>query len=71
MADKTIVKKNHKKVFKENPYDVETVFELLSIASDNNMELLYMDRLINGLRSCEDCDITSLSYAILKDLKSI
>lgn len=71
MADKTIVKKNHKKVFKENPYDVETVFESLSIASDNNMELLYMDRLINGLRSCEDCDITSLSYAILKDLKSI
>jgi hypothetical protein len=71
MTDKTIVKKNHKKVFTENPYDVETIFESLSIASDNNMELLYMDRLVNGLRGCEECDITSLSYAILKDLKSI
>lgn len=69
MNDKTIV--SRRAVFSENPYDVETIFESLSVASDNNMELIFMDRLINRLRNCPECDITNLSFEILRDLNSM
>ena len=73
MSEKTQKKNetNERQVFFENPYDIETVFESLSAASDSNMELLYMDRLIYVLRSDPECDITDVSYKILKELGSI
>lgn len=63
--------KEQRLVFLENPHDIETVFESLSIASDMDMELLYMDMLIHNLRTCEDCDLVDLSYKIIEKLKKI
>lgn len=73
MTEKTQLKSGSEKqvVFKENPYDVETILESFSVAADYDMELLYMDRLINSLRMNPDCDVTNISYLILKDLKAI
>jgi hypothetical protein len=55
----------------ENPYDLETVFESLSIASRHDKELLYVDRLIAILRLDSQCDLTEVNFKILKDLELI
>jgi hypothetical protein len=57
------------RIFLESPYDLETLFESLSIASANEKELLYMDRLIALLRLDPQADLTTLNYKILQDLK--
>jgi hypothetical protein len=57
-----------KKLFLENPYDVETVFESMQIAGEQGKELLYMDRLIATLRVDSEADLTNLNYKILHDL---
>lgn len=57
------------RIFLESPYDIETLFESLSIASANEKELLYMDRLVAFLRLDPYADLTTLNYKILKDLK--
>lgn len=57
------------RIFLESPYDIETLFESLSIASANDKELLYMDRLVAFLRLDPYADLTTLNYKILKDLK--
>lgn len=69
MQEKMKTDKPEKLVFLENPYDVEVVFESLSVASDADMELIFMDMLINRLRDTKDCDITDISFRILQDLK--
>lgn len=56
-------------VFRENPYDVETIFESLGIAADQGKELLYVDRLIAELRSNPRADLTNLNYAVLNELE--
>jgi hypothetical protein len=56
-------------IFEENPYDIETIFESLSIASVNDKELLYIDKLITAIRQTPDCDLTNINYKILEDLK--
>ncbi len=60
-----------KRVFLENPYDLETVFESLNIASDHDKELLYMDRLIAILRLDPTIDLTELNFKILSSLNII
>lgn len=60
--------KKERKVFLENPYDIETLFESLSIASDNEKELLFMDRLVATIRLDPEGDLTNINYKILKDL---
>lgn len=57
-----------KKIFLESPYDIETIFESLSIASYNDKELIYMDRLIATIRLDPLGDLTNINYKILKDL---
>lgn len=64
-------KKYKQKVYNENPYDLETFFESMSIASDNEKELLFVDRLISLLRSNPDQDLADLSFQTLRDLKLI
>lgn len=59
------------KVFCENPYDLETLFESLSISSDRNKELLFIDKFIAYLRLDPQVDITEISFKILKDLDLI
>jgi hypothetical protein len=72
MTDKSIKRKAvTKRVFCENPYDIETLFESLSIASSNDKELIYMDRLISTLRLDPLGDITTINYKILKELQLI
>jgi hypothetical protein len=56
------------RILLENPYDLETFFESLNIASNNEKELLYIDRFIAALRSNPTGDITAINYTILKDL---
>ena len=63
--------KNQRLVFLENPHDIETIFESLSIASDMDMEFIYVDMLIHNLRSDGDCDLVDLSYKIIEKLKKI
>lgn len=55
------------KVFLENPYDLETVFESLSVSTDHDKELIFMDRLIANLRQTPNADLTDLCYNILRE----
>lgn len=69
MQEKSIKKKvKATRVFSENPYDLETIFETLSIASRNDKELIYIDRLIAELRLNPEGDLTNINYRILLDL---
>jgi hypothetical protein len=69
MSDVRDPKRN--KIFAETVYDIETVFESLSIASKNDKELLFMDMLISSLRTNPSSDLTETCYSILKNLKLI
>lgn len=60
-----------KQLFLENPFDIETVFESLSMASDHNKELMFMDRLIATVRLDPEGDLTSIIYKILNDMEII
>ncbi len=72
MQEKSIKKRvKATRVFRENPYDLETIFESMSIASNNDKELIYVDRLITELRLNPDGDLTSINYRILNDLNLI
>jgi hypothetical protein len=72
MSNESIDKKPKKhKVFRENPYELETMFESLSIASYNDKELIFMDRLISELRLNPTSDLTDISYKILQELNLI
>jgi hypothetical protein len=62
------VKVTPTRILLENPYDLETFFESLNIASNHEKELLYIDRFIAALRSNPAGDITTINYTILKDL---
>ena len=72
MSKESINKKVKKtRVFYENPYELETMFESLSVASYNDKELIFMDRFISELRSNPSSDLTAISYRILRDLNLI
>lgn len=72
MTDKSIKKRVvQKRIFCENPYDIETLFESLSIASASDKELIYMDRLVSTIRLDPLGDITTINYKILKELDLI
>lgn len=58
----------HRQIFLENPYDIETVFEALSIASNRDKEFVYMDRLISYIRMSPEEDLTNINFRVLKDL---
>jgi hypothetical protein len=70
MEEKSIKKKKvtPTRILYENPYDIETFFESFSIASKNEKELIYIDRLITSLRLDPYGDLTSINYKILMDL---
>jgi hypothetical protein len=63
--------KTKPRVFYENPYDLETLFESLSIASEHDKELIFVDRLISLLRLDPEVDLTTLNFKILKDLNLV
>jgi len=72
MSEKSIKKRaKPARLFSENPYELETIFESLSIASSNNKELIYVDRLISEIRSNPQGDITNINFKILQELKLI
>jgi len=72
MSEKSIKRKvTATRVLCENPYDLENVFESLSIASRNDKELIYMDRLIAHLRLDPLAEITTINYKILTELELI
>jgi hypothetical protein len=57
-----------RRVFHENPYDVETFFESLSVASQHNRELLFVDRMIAALRRNPDVQIVDAAFDTLQEL---
>lgn len=59
-------KDNH--VFFENPYDLESIFESLSVASRSGKEFLFLDKLIGKIRLDPTIDTTKESYLILVEL---
>jgi hypothetical protein len=61
-------KAQSRQIFLENPYDIETIFEALSIASNNDKEFIYMDRLISHLRMSPEEDLTNINFKILEEL---
>lgn len=72
MSNQKEKKKNSSpRIFYENPYDLETLFESLTIASDKDKELIFIDRLISLLRLDPQADITNLSFKILRDLEIV
>lgn len=72
MQEKSIKKRvKATRVFRENPYDLETIFESMSIASNNDKELIYVDKLITELRLNPDGDLTGINYRILNELNLI
>lgn len=54
--------------FLENPYDLETLFESLSLASKKDKELIFMDRFIALIRINPTIELTTLNYIILTEL---
>ena len=70
MEEKSLKKKKvvPTRILCENPYDIETFFESFSIASKNEKELIYIDRLITALRLNPFGDLTAINYKILMDL---
>lgn len=59
------------RIFYENPYDLETLFEALAASSEKDKELIFVDRLITFLRMDPQADITNLSFKILRDLEIV
>jgi hypothetical protein len=61
--------KYQKRILFENPYDIETILQSLSIASQNGREIIFMDRLISHIRLDPTIETTELSYNILRELE--
>lgn len=59
------------KIFCENPYDIETIFEGIEIAKQTGQELIYMDRLVATLRFDPMGDLTNINFKILSDMELI
>lgn len=57
------------KIFVENPFDLETTFEALTIASLNGQEFVFLDQFITELRDDPCQDLTKLNYRILQNLQ--
>ena len=53
----------------EEPYDIETVFCALKIASDGRKEMIFMDRLLNYIRANPNSNLSDASFEILKSLR--
>lgn len=64
-------KKEHSRVFCENPYDLETLFESLSLASAHDKELIFVDRLLSYIRLDPTAEITDISFKILRELEIV
>lgn len=62
-------KKSLSKIFCENPYDLETFFESLSIASSHEKELIFIDKFIAYMRLDPQAEIAEICFKILLDLK--
>jgi hypothetical protein len=68
---KTKKEKASSRIFLENPYDLEVVFESMSIASDHNKELLFMDKFVSSIRESPNEDITNICFKVLRNLDII
>lgn len=60
---------NRQKILLENPYDIETFFEGLSISSKNEKELIFMDRVIAGIRLDPEIEMAKLIYDVLNKME--
>lgn len=58
-----------KRIFQENPDDIETVFEALSISLNSNKELLFLDKMFHNLRQNPTEDLVKIAFSVLIELK--
>lgn len=61
----------NERVFLENPYDIETIFDALKIARTEDKEFFFMDQLIGTLRLDPMADTTDVAHRILKKFNLI
>ena len=59
------------RIFYENPYDIETFFEGLQVASNHNKELQFIDRFISRLRLDPTKEVTDIVFETLKEFNII
>ena len=60
-----------RRLFYENPYDIETFLEGLDVAANHGKELQYIDRFIAYLRLDPTREVTDISFNILKEFDII
>lgn len=60
------------RAFYENPYDINTFFEALSIAAKNEKEYIFMDRFLTHMRLDPLQEISTVAFNVLtKDLELV
>lgn len=59
------------RIFYENPYDIETFFEGLQLASKHNKELQFVDRFIAYLRLDPNQEVTDVVFKTLREFNII
>jgi hypothetical protein len=60
-----------KRIFLENPYDLETFIQSIEIAKKEGKDLLFVDRVLAIIRLDPEIDITNLIFRTLTDLELI
>jgi len=60
-----------RRVYLENPYDIETIFDALKIARRGDKDMWFLDQLIGTIRLDPLCDTTDVAFRILKKLDLI
>lgn len=55
--------------FKEDPYDIETLIEAIHMASLENKELLFLDKLLTEIKETPSNNTVDVSYRILRELE--
>lgn len=71
IPNKEAKEKYVKRIFYENPYDIEVFFEALAIASNHNKELQFIDRFVTHMRLDPNQEITNIVFNVLKDFEII
>lgn len=56
------------RIFLENPYDLETIFESLTIATSHGKELQFMDKFVAYIRLNPEDEVTNVCYNVLRTL---
>lgn len=65
------IAQSKKKLFSENPYDLDVFFESLYIAEKVQKEHEFLDKLFTRFRKNPQIEITTLCFETIRDMKLI